>query len=201
VDGLLAAITWERLLALWGILSTPIAWYVTQRLERKKRSEQWQHEDQLRREQVALEEKKRQAEREHTQVDQLRERMRDTYTRFLSGASAVVLATDLSDEQRVKALADALPGFNLSYHQLLLVASTASARQAVQVWKSVNQIVSLSQDDPAMPGLEQELKQARSRFVTEAHEDLEDPVRRSENPAWSIEPVIKAGGFHLEDVG
>ena len=127
--------------------------------------------------------------------------MRDTYTRFLSGASAVVLATDLSDEQRVKALAEALPGFNLSYHQLLLVASTASARQAVQVWKSVNQIVSLSQDDPAMPGLEQELKQARSRFVTEAHEDLEDPVRRSENPAWSIEPVIKAGGFHLEDVG
>ena len=202
MNAFLAVFTWERFLVVWGLIAPAITWLVTRRWESKNRLEIWNHENELRKEQVSMEEKRRQEERERAEVQQLRERMRDSYTRFLAGASAITLAVDLGpNERRTQAFTDCLPDFALSFQQLLLVASTHSARPAVEVWNRIAQLTQLSQDDAALPELKEALRKARSRFVSEAREDLNDPLVRNSNPGITIEPAVSIGGFDLEDAG
>jgi len=202
MDTLVTALTWERLLVIWGFLAPAIAWVATRSWERKSRLDLWDHENELRKEQIALEEKRQQEDRKREEVEQLRERMRDTYTRFLKGASAATLVADgdsinLQAQTSVHHISD----FVLSFQQLILIASTDTARPAVEIWRLIEQLKRLPRGDDATPELKEKLMKARSRFVSEAREDLENPLIRNSNPGVTVKPAITAGGFHLTDVG
>jgi hypothetical protein len=55
--------------------------------------------------------------------------------------------------------------------------------------------------DPQLKDLREKLRRARTAFVQEAREDVEDPVRRNASPGITVKHAMQIGGFHLKDAG
>jgi hypothetical protein len=202
VTAFLSQFTWERFLVVWGLVVPGIAWIATRRWERANEKARWGHEADVRKQADSAEASRREAERRQSALEALRERMRDTYTRFLAGATALTIGADLRYPEERKAATDAaLPDFVLSYQQLLLVASNDAAQAAVDVWKAVNLLISSAVPDAEKTSSRDQIASGRTRFVHEAREDLDDPITRNANPGLVVQPLLTAGGFHLEDVG
>jgi hypothetical protein len=196
-----AAITWERLLVIWGFVAPGIAWLATRGWERKSQEILWKHEKEMRGEQRKIEDERMQAEREQKAIEAVRERMRDIYTRFLEGASAIDVASAYEfRDQSGTGVNAATPGFVLSFQQLLLVASLETAELAVEVWNQTLKLSRLHLGDPTTDEIRTAIRDARRRFVTEAREDIEDPRERTAHPGVSLK-VPTLGGFHLVDAG
>src|SRR5206468_12400315 len=112
------------LLVLWGLVAPAIAWLVTRNWDRRIQEAAWRHEKEIRDEQTKNEEVRLKADRERESLEGERERMRDVYTRFLKGASAMYVASDLGyNDVKRAAVKEATPDFVLSFQQLLLIAS------------------------------------------------------------------------------
>jgi len=202
VTAFLAQFTWERFLVLWGLVVPGLAWIATRRWERANEKARWEHEADVRKEADSAEASRREAERRQSAIETLRERMRDAYTRFLAGATALTIGADLRYPEERKAATDAaLPDFVLSYQQLLLVASNDAARAAIDVWKAVSILISPAVPDAEKTTLRDQIATSRTRFVHEAREDLDDPVTRNANPGIVVRPALTAGGFHVDNVG
>jgi hypothetical protein len=202
MDILLGVFTWERFLVVWGLIAPAIAWLTTRRWDRSNQLLVWKHEADLDAERERRAGQRAAEDRARSEVEQLRERMRDVYTRFLSHGAGIALAAELRDDgERTTAFATAIPPFTQSFHELLLVSSTDVASAAVAVWKLTLTLRQLAWNDAGVPEARAQLQQARSQLVSQAREDLEDPIVRNANPGIVIKPALTVGGFHLQDVG
>ena len=97
---------------LWGLLAPPVAWIVTRRWERANQRATWDHEFQRWKDRLELEDARRKRECEQQEVADIKASMRDVYVRFMAGASAVSVATELpAEDERTAALEKAKPDF------------------------------------------------------------------------------------------
>jgi len=202
MDAIANAFTWERFLVLWGLLAPPIAWIITRRWERANQRATWDHEFLRWKDQLQLEDARTDRERERQQLTAVKSSMRDVYTRFMAGASAVRVATELPfEDERTAALEKAMPDLVLSFQQLLLLASNDCATKAVDLWNHVVKLASEGRANGAPKELSEHVRTARRAFLIEARADLEAPMDRTADPGLTIRPVLEIGGFTIADAG
>jgi len=187
-------ITWERFLVLWGFVAPGIAWAVMRWWEMKTQAETRADEKLLRLEQA----KKEQEAYEASCKSQLHNRMRDTYSRFLTASSTIKVLASGPSVNLVKHRHAMTESLAAGYSDLLMIASCATAKAAVEIYKACTEMLRGTKEHHVV---EANLQAARAVFMAQARKDLEDPVDRNANTGITVEPAISIGGFHLKDVG
>lgn len=198
----LGAITWERLLVLWGLFAPPIAWIATRRWERMNQREQWEHEFRRWQEQIAIEDRRQAEERARERTTAIRAAMQDAYTRFLATTAAITAGAELPHRDERKAAVEVSKlDLILSFQQLLLLASNDAAEAAVRLWGSVMDAARSAREGGLSIESRAKIRSARRDFLVEARADIENPEERSSNPGITLKPVLQIGGFHIDDAG
>lgn len=191
--------TWERFLVLWGLIAPAIGaafahWWAAKQVRDNRAFEQSQWKRQ-----VDLEESRRHRDEERQLSTDLQARMEKAYAQFLSSGMRLVTLprTTFDNPEKQQAIAE----FSAGYQQLLLVASSACATQAVALWKKTLNSVNAPYTEEARAQIDIEIRALRAEFVREARTDLANPIERNANPGITIQPALKIGGFNLDDVG
>ncbi|MBA2592873.1 MAG: hypothetical protein M3495_14980 [Pseudomonadota bacterium] len=117
--------------------------------------------------------------------------MEKAYVQFLSSGMRLVTLprTTFDDPEKPQPIAE----FSAAYQQLLLVASSDCATQAVALWKKTLDSVNTPYTEEARAQkIGTEIRALRAAFVREARTDLANPIERNANPGITIQPALKS---------
>jgi hypothetical protein len=193
-------ITWERLLVLWGLIAPGLGALIAHKWENDKQRKSWEKEKVQLKEKYNLEENTRIKEEEREATIKIQQHMTDSYSKFLSSGSLIVL--NINSEMTAPIPDEVLADYSKGFQNVLLIASNECAGCAVEIWNKITELVTnkdLELDEKNK--MIEEIKSLRARFMREARKDLSEPMDRNSNPGISIRPALEIGGFGLADVG